>query len=97
MAFAWLSSLRHAKSLLDAIEETRMLGRAPGRVVVFAVQIADVSPGMRLSGAVAPKLESVVRLTLRELGISLTDQTTDDLASQTCSFGAGGAEVLPWK
>jgi hydrogenase maturation protease len=57
----------HDLNLLDALAETRMMGRAPERVVALCVQVADTSPGMELSPQVSRALPRLVRLALREL------------------------------
>jgi hydrogenase maturation protease len=57
----------HDLHLLDALEETRLLGAAPGRVVVFAIQEQDVSAGLGLTPAVEAALDRTLRLILREL------------------------------
>ncbi len=48
--------------LLDALNETRLVGTAPEEVVVLAVQGGDWSLGIGLSPAVEAALEKVVRL-----------------------------------
>ncbi|UCE84776.1 MAG: hydrogenase maturation protease [Deltaproteobacteria bacterium] len=59
----------HDAHLLDALDETHLLGTAPERVVILAVQIGDVSTGIGLSPAVEASLERVLRLAAHELGI----------------------------
>jgi hydrogenase maturation protease len=59
----------HELHLLDALKETRLLGSAPARLVVFAVQVEDVSTGIGLSLAVEAALERVLAAAARELGL----------------------------
>ena len=59
----------HDVHLLDALEETRLLGIGPERVVVFAVQVDDVSTGIGLSPAVEVGMEQALVLAIRELGL----------------------------
>lgn len=60
----------HDVHLLDALDETQLLGNAPREVVVLAVQVADVSAGIGLSPAVARALRHVVNLAVKELGVA---------------------------
>ena len=53
----------HDVHLLHALAETELLGRAPAEVVVFAVQVSDVSSGIGMSPAVEralPRLQTLV-------------------------------------
>ncbi len=59
----------HDVHLLDALDETRLLGTAPAQVTVFAVQVGDVSTGLGLSPAVEASLEKVLRLATDALGL----------------------------
>lgn len=59
----------HDVHLLDALNETRLLGRAPHRVVVIGIQVADISAGIGLSAPVQRGLEEALHLAVRELGL----------------------------
>ena len=59
----------HDIHFLDALDETRLLGREPSRVIIFAVQVADVSTGLGLTAPVERALDRVVTLAGRELGV----------------------------
>jgi hydrogenase maturation protease len=59
----------HDLHFLDALEETRLLGTAPDKVVILAVQVADVSTGIGLSPAVEASLDRVLELAARELDL----------------------------
>jgi hydrogenase maturation protease len=59
----------HDVHFLDALDEARLLGRAPKRVVVFAVQVADVSVGIGLTPSVEAVVLPVARLAAQELGL----------------------------
>ncbi|MFJ8956395.1 hydrogenase maturation protease [Streptomyces sp. NPDC102381] len=43
----------HGMGLGEAVELSRVLGRLPGRLVVYAVEVGDSSLGTAMSGAVA--------------------------------------------
>ncbi len=60
----------HDVHFLDALDETKLLGRAPKRVVVFAVQIADASLGIGLTPAVEAVVRPVAALAGEELGLA---------------------------
>jgi hydrogenase maturation protease len=62
----------HDLHLLNALEETRLLGTAPDEVVVFAVQVGDVSLGLDLTPLVESSLERVLRLASQALGLPST-------------------------
>jgi hydrogenase maturation protease len=51
----------HDLHLLDALNETRLVGTAPEEVVVLAVQGGDWSTGIGLSPAVEAALDKIVR------------------------------------
>lgn len=59
----------HDLHLLDALAELRLLHRAPRRVIVIGVQVADISVGIGLSPPVERALPGVIRSALRELGL----------------------------
>jgi len=61
----------HEVHLLHALDETRLRGRAPGAVVILAVQVADVSLGVGLSPAVDRALDGLLRRAAAELGMAL--------------------------
>ncbi|MEV5508203.1 hydrogenase maturation protease [Streptomyces orinoci] len=50
----------HGLGLAEAMELSRALGRAPGRLVVYAVEGADTSLGVGLTEGVAAAVEAVV-------------------------------------
>lgn len=60
----------HDVHLLDALDEVRLLGRGPGRVVVYAVQVGDMSVGVGLSVEVAAVLDRLIELVGGELGLT---------------------------
>jgi hydrogenase maturation protease len=47
----------HGMDLGEAVELARQLGRLPKRMVLFAVEVADVRPGVGLSAEVAAGAE----------------------------------------
>ena len=59
----------HDIHFLDALDETRLLGREPSKVVIFAVQVGDVSTGLGLTPSVERALYRVLTLAGRELGV----------------------------
>ena len=61
----------HGTNLFDALDQTRLLGTAPKKVAVLAVQVGDVSWGLGLTPPVARSLEMVVQLAGRILGLTL--------------------------
>ena len=61
----------HGLSLPDAVALAAALGRMPGRLVVYAVEAADVSLGVGLSDEVAAALPGLVDQVLGELGVRL--------------------------
>ena len=62
----------HDSHFLNALDETRLRGTAPHKVVVLAVQVGDVSFGLGLSPRVEASLYRVLELGLTELGLSPT-------------------------
>lgn len=68
----------HDFHLLDALEQTRLVGTEPERVVVLAVQVQDVSVGIGLTPAVEQALPKVARQVARELDLpeSLVEQSS---------------------
>ena len=59
----------HGFHLLDALDETQLLGTAPRAVVVLGIQPLDVSVGIGLSAPVTDALDLAIPLALRELGL----------------------------
>ncbi len=59
----------HDVHLLDALDETRLLGTTPEEVVILAVQVGDVSSGLGLSPPVEAAMEDLLRLAARALGL----------------------------
>jgi hydrogenase maturation protease len=58
----------HALGMADALELSRALGRAPGRVVVFGLEGAAFGVGDEMTPAVADALDGLVAAVLAELG-----------------------------
>lgn len=50
----------HGGSLGDAVALARALDRMPRRLLLFGIQVADVSPGLGLSAPVARAVDAVV-------------------------------------
>jgi hydrogenase maturation protease len=50
----------HGFGVAEAVAMGRALGRLPGRLVVYAIEAADFSPGAGLSSAVAAALPGLV-------------------------------------
>jgi hydrogenase maturation protease len=59
----------HDVHLLDALDETRLLGTAPEEVVILAVQVGDVSSGLGLSPPVEASMEKLLNLAAQALGL----------------------------
>ncbi len=57
----------HGLGLGDAVELAMALGRMPRRLVVFAVEGSDFTPGVGLSPGVSAAVEQVADLVLREV------------------------------
>ncbi|MEE1784939.1 hydrogenase maturation protease [Streptomyces sp. SP17BM10] len=57
----------HGLGLGEAVELARVLGRLPGRLVVYAVEGADTSLGTGLSTPVAATVEPLVRRIVKDL------------------------------
>ncbi|HXF92489.1 MAG TPA: hydrogenase maturation protease [Nitrospiraceae bacterium] len=57
----------HALNAVDALELARVLGRLPGRVLVYGIEVEEVGAGRPLSPAVGVALEQVVRQVLAEV------------------------------
>ncbi|MGO9077508.1 MAG: hydrogenase maturation protease [Streptosporangiaceae bacterium] len=57
----------HGLGLAEAIGLSRALGRMPGRLIVHAVEAADVSPGVGLTPAVAAAAGPLADAVLRDL------------------------------
>lgn len=56
----------HTLNVGDAIELARTLGRLPPELIVYGVEVLDVTPGAGLSGAVAAALDELERLIQEE-------------------------------
>jgi hydrogenase maturation protease len=65
---AGTSASTHGLGIPDALGLAEALGRAPARLVVFAVEAADLGFGTGLSEPVAAALPDLARLVLDELG-----------------------------
>ncbi|MFO0838583.1 MAG: hydrogenase maturation protease [Phycisphaerae bacterium] len=78
----------HDLHLLDALDEVRFLRRGPRHVRIVAVQVADVSPGVGLSPAVARAVPAVLRIALRELGAAPLLANPIAAASLAAEYGA---------
>jgi hydrogenase maturation protease len=61
----------HQLGLLHALDETHLRGRAPGEVVILAVQVGDLSGGMKLSPDVKASLAELLEAAVDELDLSL--------------------------
>jgi hydrogenase maturation protease len=61
----------HGLGIPDAVALATVLDRMPRRLVVYAVEAADVSLGVGLSEAVAQALPALVDQILGELGVRL--------------------------
>jgi hydrogenase maturation protease len=85
----------HDVHLLDALDETRLLGTEPQKAVVLAVQVADVTAGLGLSPMVERALGRLAALALLEAGVP-----ADVLESATVggmSRAAFALENTAWK
>jgi hydrogenase maturation protease len=58
----------HDLNLLDSLQECRLLGREPQKVIVVAIQVGDISTGIGLSKSVRERLDQAVDFVLCELG-----------------------------
>ncbi len=58
----------HRVDVAGAFELARVLGRAPGRLVVFAIDVADTGHGVGLTHPVSRAVPDAVRLALAEIG-----------------------------
>ncbi len=61
----------HQLGLLHALDETHLRGRAPGEVVLLAVQVGNLSGGMKLSPAVKASLLRLLEAAVDELDLGL--------------------------
>jgi hydrogenase maturation protease len=59
----------HGPGVPDAVRLAEVLGRCPGRLVVFAVEAADLGFGPGLSEAVAACLPRLTRAVRAEFGL----------------------------
>jgi len=60
----------HDLHLLDAVAQTQSLGTGPRRVVIYAVQVRNLSLGIGLSPPVEQALPRVIEGVLEELGLA---------------------------
>ena len=67
-SWAPLASSHHA-GLAEAVDLGRALDRLPDQLVIYAVEVEDVSPGEGLSPAVAAALSDLVRRLQTELDL----------------------------
>ncbi|HSK06949.1 MAG TPA: hydrogenase maturation protease [Acidimicrobiia bacterium] len=56
-----LATSTHSIGVVDAIEMARSLGRLPERLVVYGIEIEDVTPGSGLTPRVERAVDQVVR------------------------------------
>jgi len=75
------SASTHGLGLPDAVRLADALGRAPGRLVVFAVEAADLGFGVGLSPEVERTIRDLVRNVLGELGVGASFTDPDGQAS----------------
>jgi hydrogenase maturation protease len=61
----------HQLGLLHALDETYLRGRAPGEVVILAVQVGDLAGGMKLSSAEKASLFELLEEVVDELDLDL--------------------------
>ncbi|MFE0036247.1 hydrogenase maturation protease [Streptomyces sp. NPDC059015] len=66
----------HGRVLSEALELSRLLGRLPGRLMVYAVQGVDSSLGTGLSPTLAAMVESLADCVEQELVRELTPAAT---------------------
>lgn len=64
----------HDFHLLDALEETRLLGTAPREVVIYGIQPQDLSSGIGLTPAVEEGMRAALLRVLDEFGLSQSPQ-----------------------
>lgn len=57
----------HALNAVEALELARALGRLPGRVLVYGIEVEELGAGRPLSQAVEAALEQVVRQVLADV------------------------------
>lgn len=57
----------HALNAIEALELARALGRLPGRVLVYGIEVEELGAGRPLSQAVGAALEHVVRQVLADV------------------------------
>jgi hydrogenase maturation protease len=86
----------HDFHLLDALEQTRLLGRAPNAVVVLAVQVGDVSAGIGLSPAVSGALGRVIEAALDELGVTQACAGLPGVGPPADWLAGVATENVPW-
>ncbi|MEO6700197.1 MAG: hydrogenase maturation protease [Jatrophihabitantaceae bacterium] len=59
----------HTLGVTDALRLAEVLGRAPGRLIVYAIEAAELGLGLGLSPAVAAAVEPVVAAIRRDLAL----------------------------
>lgn len=92
----------HDLHLLDALAEARLIGAAPNRVVVIAVQVADVSVGIGLSKPVRRSMSRVNVVVAREFGLPTSVLRRPPSRAPTdrqnlVGIGSAAAEDGSWK
>lgn len=88
----------HDLHLLDALAETRLVGAAPDRVLVVAVQVANVSMGLTLSRSIRAALSRIIAVVARELGLptAVLRRPPERTSHRTLEFVGAAGEDLPW-
>jgi hydrogenase maturation protease len=90
----------HDLHFLHALDETRLLGSSPQRVVIFAVQVADKSTGIGLSEPVGRAARRLMALAAEELGLSIEHMHytpgSDADEPSTADSVVASREVMPW-
>jgi len=84
----------HDLHLLDALAETQLVGRAPRRVVVFGIQVADTSLGIGLSPAVERAVGRVIALARRELGFGAEPAGMQSVGHPVAQGAPGPREII---
>jgi hydrogenase maturation protease len=70
------SASTHGLGIPDAVQLAKLLGLAPQRLVLFAVEASDVGLGVGLSPAVTAAMPALTRAVLTELGLELPDPSS---------------------
>jgi hydrogenase maturation protease len=74
----------HDIHLLDALDETRLMGNQPKTVIIYAIQVADVSTGIGLSPEVEKALQKTLGLAGADLGLSA--EVLENISTQGSSW-----------